>query len=91
MAFHKNTSKSYLSSDLDQKGPFECQSDHLNFSVKLLGSSGVGKTSLCEKFLYPDYVYTYDSGAGLQEPSVCIMLEDVETELIFLDGSKEKF
>ena len=32
-----------------------------NDSVRLLGSSGVGKTTLCEKFLYPDYVYTYDS------------------------------
>ena len=47
----------------------------------------MGKTTLREKFLYPDYVYTYDpSCQSSQHPSVCIMLEDVETEIIFIDG-----
>ena len=82
------------------------------FRVQLIGGSGVGKSSLCEKFLCPDYVYTYESlqGKGLSlslslslflslslslsscivagpscDPSVCIMLEDIETELVFLD------
>ena len=59
-------------------------------SVRLVGSGGVGKTTLREKFLYPDYVYTYDTphtqhGHHSRDtgPSVCIMLEDVETELVF--------
>ena len=59
-------------------------------SVRLVGSGGVGKTTLREKFLYPDYVYTYDTPHGQHGldtrdsgPSVCIMLEDVETELVF--------
>ena len=59
-------------------------------SVKLVGGPGVGKTTLREKFLYPDYVYTYDTPHGQHGldtrdsgPSVCIMLEDVETELVF--------
>ena len=55
-------------------------------SVKLVGGPGVGKTTLRDKFLYPDYVYTYDPGESSHHPSVCIMLEDVETEIIFLDG-----
>merc|ERR1712126_771163 len=56
------------------------------YRVQLVGGPGVGKTSLCEKFLCPDYVYTYDSLQGPSpEPSVCIMLEDIETELVFLD------
>ena len=55
-------------------------------SVKLVGGPGVGKTTLREKFLYPDYVYTYDPGETSHHPSVCIMLENVETELIFIDG-----
>ena len=55
-------------------------------SVKLVGGPGVGKTTLREKFLYPDYVYTYDPGETSHYPSVCIMLENVETELIFIDG-----
>ena len=55
-------------------------------SVKLVGGPGVGKTTLREKFLYPDYVYTYDPGESSHHPSVCIMLENVETELIFIDG-----
>ena len=54
--------------------------------MKLVGGPGVGKTTLREKFLYPDYVYTYDPGEASHHPSVCIMLEDVETELIFIDG-----
>ena len=55
-------------------------------SVKLVGGSGVGKTTLREKFLYPDYVYTYDPGETSAQPSVCIMLENVETELVFIEG-----
>ena len=55
-------------------------------SVKLVGGPGVGKTTLREKFLYPDYVYTYDPGETSLQPSVCIMLENVETELVFIEG-----
>ena len=69
--------------------------------MQLIGGPGVGKSSLCEKFLCPDYVYTYESLQGMAlsppdsspcsaagpscDPSVCIMLEDIETELVFLD------
>lgn len=62
------------------------------YRVTLLGAPGVGKSSLCHKFLSPDYVYTYESSQGghLSEPSVCIMLEDVETELVFRDGLEKQ-
>ena len=57
----------------------------------VVGSSGVGKSSLVHHFLSPDYVYTYESTrASVPEPSVCIMLEDRETELVFLDMNPEE-
>ena len=59
--------------------------------VMVVGSSGVGKSSLVHHFLSPDYVYTYESNrASVPEPSVCIMLEDRETELVFLDVNSEE-
>ena len=59
--------------------------------VMVVGSSGVGKSSLVHHFLSPDYVYTYESTrASVPEPSVCIMLEDRETELVFLDMNPEE-
>ena len=59
--------------------------------VMVVGSSGVGKSSLVHHFLSPDYVYTYESSrASVPEPSVCIMLEDRETELVFLDVNSEE-
>ena len=59
--------------------------------VMVVGSSGVGKSSLVHHFLSPDYVYTYESNrASVPEPSVCIMLEDRETELVFLDINSEE-
>ena len=43
------------------------------------------------RFLCPDYVYTYEPAGTreAEEPTVAIMLEEIETELVFLDLSTE--
>lgn len=58
-------------------------------SVLLVGAAGAGKSSLADRLLFPDYVYTYEAAGGSDRRSVCVMLEDKETELVVQEGDQQ--
>ena len=59
-------------------------------SVLLVGAAGAGKSSLADRLLFPDYVYTYEAAGGSDRRSVCVMLEDKETELVVQEGAGDQ-
>ncbi|CAL4096211.1 unnamed protein product, partial [Meganyctiphanes norvegica] len=57
------------------------------YRVVLLGQSGVGKTSLVTQFMTSDYINTYDTSLDDEfgEKSVAVLLDDEESEVVFVD------
>jgi len=61
------------------------------YRVIMLGSSGVGKTSLVHKFLSGNYSNSIDAYENDRvDRSVCVQLEDVECHLIFIDKPRSE-
>ncbi|XP_014213096.1 uncharacterized protein LOC106642751 [Copidosoma floridanum] len=57
------------------------------YRVVLLGDSGVGKTALVSQFMTSEYINTYDASLDDEfgEKTVSILLEDEESDVIFID------
>ncbi|XP_034242960.1 uncharacterized protein LOC117646236 [Thrips palmi] len=64
------------------------QEEQINkFRVVLLGESGVGKTALVSQFMTSEYIHTYDASLDDEfgEKSVSVLMEDEESEMVFID------
>ncbi|XP_015172882.1 PREDICTED: uncharacterized protein LOC107064582 [Polistes dominula] len=57
------------------------------YRVVLLGDSGVGKTALVSQFMTSEYMNTYDASLDDEfgEKTVSVLLDEEESELIFID------
>ncbi|XP_046419424.1 uncharacterized protein LOC124299895 [Neodiprion virginianus] len=57
------------------------------YRVVLLGDSGVGKTALVSQFMTSEYMNTYDASLDDEfgEKTVSILLDEEESEMIFID------
>ncbi|XP_054274322.1 uncharacterized protein LOC128994092 isoform X1 [Macrosteles quadrilineatus] len=62
------------------------------FRVVMLGSAGVGKSSLISQFMTSEYLHAYDTSIGSSveddecgEKSVSVLLDGEESELTFID------
>ncbi|XP_055373146.1 uncharacterized protein LOC129606700 isoform X3 [Condylostylus longicornis] len=64
------------------------------YRIVMLGDSGVGKTALVSQFMTSEYMHTYDASLGkykkfkddeFGEKTVSILLDDEESELVFID------
>ncbi|XP_070498804.1 uncharacterized protein Rgk2 isoform X2 [Chironomus tepperi] len=57
------------------------------YRVVMLGDSGTGKTALVNQFMTSEYMHTYDASLDDEfgEKTVSILLDDEESELIFID------
>ncbi|XP_071447847.1 uncharacterized protein [Hetaerina americana] len=59
----------------------------LPYRVVMLGSSGVGKSSLVSQFMTSEYMHAYDTSLDEEfgEKSVSVLLDGEESELTFID------
>ncbi|XP_021921879.1 mucin-5AC-like isoform X2 [Zootermopsis nevadensis] len=57
------------------------------YKVVMLGSAGVGKSSLINQFMTSEYLHAYDTSLDDEfgEKSVCVLLDGEESELTFID------
>ncbi|XP_055624302.1 uncharacterized protein LOC129767426 [Toxorhynchites rutilus septentrionalis] len=57
------------------------------YRVVMLGDSGVGKTALVSQFMTSEYMHTYDASLDDEfgEKTVSILLDNEESEMIFID------
>ncbi|RZF47312.1 hypothetical protein LSTR_LSTR009803 [Laodelphax striatellus] len=57
------------------------------YRVMMLGSAGVGKTSLISQFMTSEYLHAYDTSIDDEfgEKSVSVLLDGEESELTFID------
>ncbi|XP_023703119.2 mucin-5AC isoform X2 [Cryptotermes secundus] len=57
------------------------------YRVVMLGSAGVGKSSLINQFMTSEYLHAYDTSLDDEfgEKSVCVLLDGEESELTFVD------
>ncbi|XP_037805253.1 uncharacterized protein LOC119599542 [Lucilia sericata] len=57
------------------------------YRVVMLGDAGVGKTALVNQFMTSEYMHTYDASLDDEfgEKTVSILLDDEESELVFID------
>uniref|UniRef100_A0A1B0BI46 Uncharacterized protein n=1 Tax=Glossina palpalis gambiensis TaxID=67801 RepID=A0A1B0BI46_9MUSC len=57
------------------------------YRIVMLGDPGVGKTALVNQFMTSEYMHTYDASLDDEfgEKTVSVLLDDEESELIFVD------
>ncbi|XP_076385886.1 rad, Gem/Kir family member 3 [Megachile rotundata] len=62
-----------------------------SYTVAMLGTRGVGKTALISQFMTSECINAYDRQRDVSgEQSVCVMLNDEESKLIFLNIANPK-
>ncbi|XP_060865076.1 uncharacterized protein LOC132941155 isoform X1 [Metopolophium dirhodum] len=69
----------------------ECGDDITSHTVSLMGSRGVGKTTLISQFMTSEYINAYERQRDNYESSVqsvCIMLNGEESELRFINDGE---
>ncbi|KAL4142716.1 hypothetical protein QTP88_005126 [Uroleucon formosanum] len=69
----------------------ECGDDITSHTVSLMGSRGVGKTTLISQFMTSEYINAYERQKDNYESSVqsvCIMLNGEESELRFINDGE---
>ncbi|XP_036225012.1 uncharacterized protein Rgk2 isoform X3 [Bactrocera oleae] len=62
------------------------------YRIVMLGDSGVGKTALVNQFMTSEYMHTYDASLDDEfgEKTVSVLLDDEESELVFIDHPREE-
>ncbi|KAL5286747.1 REM1 family protein [Megaselia abdita] len=70
------------SPDTDEGPPLPAR-----YRIVLLGDAGVGKTALVSQFMTSEYMHTYDASLDDEfgEKTVSVLLDDEESELVFID------